>query len=134
MVTPYHTKSKIYNCDTFIRVQSSFLSSRGTLFPSQLFSTHFVHISGKPHLFSWERLDSCLYILRPDKQSGGKLMVKPFEIVSICVWLLVLFSETCRTAGYLYLHKQHMLRLHVTDECLEQFFVSFPTLLRMLMN
>ena len=27
-----------------------------------------------------------------------------------------------------------MLGFHLTDECLEQFFVCFPTLLRMLMN
>ena len=47
---------------------------------------------------------------------------------------LVLFSETCRTAADSHLHKQHMLELHVTDECQEQFFVFCPTLLRMLMN
>ena len=70
-----------------------------------------------------------MYILRTEKQGGGKLM--PFEIVSICVWL---FSETCRTAVYSHLHKQHMLGLYVTDGCLEQFFVCFPTLLRMLLN
>ena len=47
---------------------------------------------------------------------------------------LVLFSEKCRTAAYSHLHKQHMLGLHVTNECLEQFFDCVPTLLRMLMN
>ena len=36
---------------------------------------------------------------------------------------LILFSETCGTAAYSHLHKKHMLWLHVTDECLEQFFV-----------
>ena len=47
---------------------------------------------------------------------------------------LVLFSETSRTAAYSQLHKKHKLGLHVTDECLEQLFVRFPTLLRIMMN
>ena len=47
---------------------------------------------------------------------------------------LVFFPETCRIAAYSHLHEQHMLGLHATDERLEQFFVCFPTLLRMLMN
>ena len=47
---------------------------------------------------------------------------------------LVLFSETCRTVADSHLHKQHMLGLYVTDESLEQFFICFPTLLRMLMK
>ena len=47
---------------------------------------------------------------------------------------LVLFSETCHTAANSQLHKKHILGLHITDECLEQFFICFPTLLRMLMN
>ena len=38
-------------------------------------------------------------------------MFMPFEIVSICVWLWYFFSETCRTAAYSQLHKQHMLGL-----------------------
>ena len=75
-----------------------------------------------------------MYILRTEKQDGGKLMFMPFEIVSICVWLNFFFLETCRTAAYSQLHKKHMLGLHITDECLEQFFICFPTLLRMLMN
>ena len=61
-------------------------------------------------------------------------MVMPFEIVHYMCMALVLFSEMCRTAAYSHLHKQHMLGLHVTDECLVQLFVCFPTLLRMLMN
>ena len=73
-------------------------------------------------------------ILRTEKQGGGKLMFTPFEIVSKCVKLCSFFSETCRTTAYLHLHKQHMLGPNVRDECLEQFFVCFPTLLRMLMN
>ena len=46
---------------------------------------------------------------------------------------LVLFSETSHTAAYSHLHKKQ-LGLHVTDECLEQLFVCFPTLLRIMMN
>ena len=67
-----------------------------------------------------------MYILRREKQGGDKLMFMPFIIVSIIMCMaLVLFLETCRTAAYSHLHKQHMLGLHVTDECLEQFFVCF---------
>ena len=71
-----------------------------------------------------------MYILRTEKQSGSKLMFMPFEIVSVCM-ALVLFSETCRTAANSHLHKYHMLGLRVTDECLDKLFVCFPTLLRM---
>ena len=69
-----------------------------------------------------------MYILSTEKQGVSKLMFLPFEIVSMA---LVLFSETCRTAANSRLHKYHMLGLHVTDECLEQLFVCFPTLFRM---
>ena len=50
---------------------------------------HILSIPGKPHLFSWERLDSSIFvlILRTEKQDGSKLMFIPFETVSICVWL-----------------------------------------------
>ena len=64
-----------------------------------------------------------MFILRTEKEGGGKLKFMPFEVVSICVWLWYFFSETCGTAAYSHLHKKHMLGLHVTDECLEQFFV-----------
>ena len=75
-----------------------------------IYFPHIVSMSGKPHLFLWERLDSkkfnlCMYILRTEKQGGSKLMFMPFEIVSICVWLWQLFSETRRTAAYSHLHK-----------------------------
>ena len=74
-----------------------------------------------------------MYILMTEKQGGSKSLFIPFEIASICVWLWYFFSETCRTAAYWYLHKQHMLGLHVT-ECLEQLFVCFPTLFWMQMS
>ena len=42
---PISQKNVKYNSvGSFGRVQSSFLSIRGTSFPSHLFSTHFVHI------------------------------------------------------------------------------------------
>ena len=67
-----------------------------------IYFPHILFISGKPQLFSLERLDSsiCMYILRTENQGGGKLMLMPFEIVSICVWLWYFFSETSCTAGY----------------------------------
>ena len=73
-----------------------------------------------------------MYILRTEKQGGGKLMVMPFEIVSICVWLWLFFQEHVLQLIHNYINS--MLGLHITDECLEQFFICFPTLLRMLMN
>ena len=72
-----------------------------------------------------------MYIVSTEKQDEDKLMFMPFEVVSICVWLWYFFSETCHTAANSHLHKYHMLGLHVTDECVEQFFACFPTLLRM---
>ena len=38
--------------------------------------------------------------LRTVKLGGRKLMFTSFEIVSICVWLWYLFSDTCCTAAY----------------------------------
>ena len=46
-----------------------------------------------------------MYILRTEKQGGGKLMFMPFEIVSIFVWLWYFFSELCHTAAKSQLHK-----------------------------
>ena len=53
-----------------------------------IYFLHIVSISGKPHLFLLEILDSkkfnlCMYILRTEKQGGSKPMFIPFEIVSI---------------------------------------------------
>ena len=45
-----------------------------------------------------------MYILRTEKQGGGKLMLMPFEIVYV-YGFGIFFSETCRTAAYLQLHK-----------------------------
>ena len=43
-----------------------------------------------------------MYILRTVKLGGRKLMFTSFEIVSICVWLWYLFSDTCCSAAYSY--------------------------------
>ena len=34
-----------------------------------------------------------MYILRTEKQGGGKLMFMQFEIVSLCVWLWYFFQK-----------------------------------------
>ena len=61
-------------------------------------------------------------------------MFMPFEIVSICVWLWYFFQkQVVLQLIHIYI-KKHKLGLHVTDECLEQLFVRFPTLLRIMMN
>ena len=67
-----------------------------------IYFPHILSISGKPHLFSWEILDSS--ILSTEKQGGSKLMFMPFKIVSIRVWLYF-FSETCHTAANSNLHE-----------------------------
>ena len=83
---------KMYNIILFlfVRIQSS-LFQPGVLPLHPIYFPQIVSISGKPYLFSWERLDNkkfnlCMYILRTEKQDGSKLTFMPFEIVSICVW------------------------------------------------
>ena len=82
---------KMYNIILllFVRIQSSFFQPEVLHF-LPIYFPHIVSISGKLHLFSWERFDSkklnlSIYILRTEKQDGSKLMFMPFEIVSICV-------------------------------------------------
>ena len=65
-----------------------------------IYFPHIVSISGKSHLFSWERLDSkkfnlCMYILRTEKQGRSKLMFMPFDTVSIimCMALWYFFRN-----------------------------------------
>ena len=62
---------------------------------SHLFSAHFVHIWKASLVFmgkAWS-FNLCMYILRTEKQGGGKLMFMPFEIVNIFVWLWYLFQK-----------------------------------------
>ena len=61
-----------------------------------IYFPHILSISGKPHLFSWEVLDSSIFVCTSQgqkKHGGGKLMFMPFEIVSICVWLWYFFHK-----------------------------------------
>ena len=60
-------------------------------------------------------------------------MLMPFEIVSICVWLWYFFQK-CVVLQLIHIYINNTLGLHVTNEGLEQLFVCFPTLRRMLMN
>ena len=57
MVTPYHTNSKAlllgYNQVFFHPEVLNFLP---------IYFSHILSISGKPHLFSWERLDSSIFV------------------------------------------------------------------------
>ena len=55
-----------------------------------IYFLHILFLSRKPHSFSWERLNSSIFVCTSygqKKQVGGKLMFMPFEIVIICVWL-----------------------------------------------
>ena len=55
----------------FFRVQSSFLSPRGTQFPSHLFSTHFVHIWKVSIVFMEKNLIvQSLYVHLKDGKAG----------------------------------------------------------------
>ena len=56
-----------------------------------IYFPHILFISGKPILFSWEILDSSIFYVHLSKEKQGRSM--PFEIVCICVWLLVLFQK-----------------------------------------
>ena len=57
MVTPYHSKCDIYFCVSFVRYTQVFFHPEVLDF-LPIYVPHIVSISGKPHLFSWERLDS----------------------------------------------------------------------------
>ena len=96
MVALYHTKCEIQFCGSFVRVQSSFLSPRGTRCPSHLFSTHCVHMWKASLVFmgkTSKEFNLCMYILRTEKQGRSKLMFMSFKIVSICVWLWYFFQK-----------------------------------------
>ena len=58
----------------FVRIQSSFFQPEVLHF-LPIYFPHIVSISGKPHLFSWERLDSkfqSLYVHLEDRKAGWK--------------------------------------------------------------
>ena len=55
-------------------------------------------VSRKPCLFSWERLDSSIFVCTSQgqnffKQGGSKLLFMSFEIVSLCVRLWYFFQK-----------------------------------------
>ena len=56
-----HKKCEIYFCGSFVRVQSSFFHPEVLDF-LPIYFPHILSISGKPHLFSWERLDSSILV------------------------------------------------------------------------
>ena len=59
---PNITQNMKYNSVALLlRYESSFLYTRGTRFPSHLFP-HILSISLKSDLFSWERLDSSIFV------------------------------------------------------------------------
>ena len=64
-----------------------------------------------------------MYILRTEKQGGGKLMFRPFEIVYMCMALVLFQKHVVLQLIHNYINS--MLGLHITDECLEQFFICF---------
>ena len=72
-----------------------------------------------------------MYILRTEMQGGAKLMVMPFEIVYVYGFGTFFQKRVVLQLIHIYINSTCY---HFTDECLEQFFVCFPTLLRMLMN
>ena len=79
---------KMYNIILLllVRVKSSFFQPEVLHF-LPIYFPHIVSISGKPYLFSWERLDSkkfnlCMYILRTEKQDGNKLTIMLFGKIS----------------------------------------------------
>ena len=65
---------ELYELLLFVRIISSFFQPEVLHF-LPIYFPHIVSISGKPNLFSWERLDSkkfnlCMYTLRTEKQDG----------------------------------------------------------------
>ena len=100
---------KIYNIILllFVRIQSSFFQPKVLHF-LPIYFPHIVSISGKPYLFSWERLDHkkfnlCMYILWTEKQDGSKLTFMPFEIISICVWHFLRNTSYCSLFTFTYI-------------------------------
>ena len=61
MLTPYHTKCEILFCGSFVRVKKVFFHTEVLDF-LPIYFPHILSISGKPRLFSWERLDSSIFV------------------------------------------------------------------------
>ena len=61
MVTPYHTNVK-YNSVALLLGYNQDFFHQEVLYFLPIYFSHILSISGKPHLFSWERLDSSIFV------------------------------------------------------------------------
>ena len=96
---------KMYNIILllFVRIQSSFFQPELLHFLPIYFHTLCPYLESltcfhrKDLIVHSKKFNLCmhiLYILRTEKQDGSKRTFMPFEIVSICVWYLSLFTFT----------------------------------------
>ena len=70
MVTPYHTKCKIYNSVTLLLGYNQILFHPEVLDFLPIYFPHILSIFGKPHLFSWESLDSSMFVCTSQGQKS----------------------------------------------------------------
>ena len=61
MVTPYHTNVK-YNFVAFLLGYNKIFFPPEVLDFLSIYFPHILSISGKSHLFSWDRLDSPIFV------------------------------------------------------------------------
>ena len=61
MVTPYHTKYE-YNYVALLLGYNQVFFHPQLLDFLPIYFLHILFISGNPHLFSWERLDSSIFV------------------------------------------------------------------------
>ena len=61
MVTPYHTNVK-YNSVALLLGNNQVLFHPEVLNFLPIYFPHILFISGKPHMFSWERLNSSIVV------------------------------------------------------------------------
>ena len=61
MVTPYHTNVKYNSVALLLGYNQEFFNPEILDFLPFYFP-HILSISGKPHLFSWERFDSSIFV------------------------------------------------------------------------
>ena len=64
MVTPHHTNEK-YNSVAHLLGYNEVLFHTEALNILPIYFPHILSISGKPHLFSWERFDSSIFVCTP---------------------------------------------------------------------
>ena len=62
MVTPYHIKCGIYNSMALLLGYNQVFFHQEVLDFLPIYFPHILSISGKPHLFSWETLDSSIFV------------------------------------------------------------------------